>query len=146
MKRSSKTDKQQNTTHGLNIVFEDTYYGEGRDFIISDFINWQPLYDLYIDSNEVVITIEIAGVDIKDFSIYTGRHYMIIDGVRRSPSVFDKNNCIFHNLEIPYGIFYKKIDFPAPIEPKKYQYKLENGVLTIRFPVVKERIIPIVEE
>jgi len=142
MRRSSTELKKK---PGLRIIFADMSNLPAHEIIVGDFINWQPFYDLYIVNENVVVTIEIAGVDINDFSIYLGKIYMIIDGIRKSPNVLNKEDCVFHNLEIPYGRFNRKIDFPAPIEPRGYQYRIENGILTLRFPILKEKIIPIEE-
>lgn len=108
-----------------------------------DFVSWQPPYDLYITEGEVVITIEIAGVKAKDFTIHAARNYLIIDGMRESAELLIKECCRFHNSEIPYGRFNRKIDFPVPVQPKQYKYRMDNGILSLRFPIEKEKIIPI---
>ena len=127
----------------LKIVFDNIPHFDDQDTVISDLIHWQPLYDLYVVNDEVVVTIEIAGVKIKDFSIYVEKKVMIIDGIRKSPHIFTSECLTFHNIEILYGRFYRRIDFPILVEPKQYQYKINNGILTLRFPTMKERIIPI---
>jgi len=134
-------NKEQN----IRVIFDDVPDSGGQDIIIGDFIDWQPIYDLYIIEDDLVVTFEIAGVDIKDFSIYVKRIYMVINGIRKSPGILNREYCIFHNLEIPYGRFSRRIDFPVPIEPRRYQYKIENGILTIKFPILKEKVIPIEE-
>lgn len=143
MKHSvSEAHKKQ----AIRIIFDDMPDFGAQDIIISDFIDWQPLYDLFILGDNIIVIIEIAGVDVKDFSIYVCRQYMIIDGLRKSLSGVSRNCCTFHNFEIPYGKFNRRIDFPVPIEPKQYQYDIDNGILTLKYPVLKERIIPIEEE
>lgn len=129
----------------LKIVFDNMPDFDDQDIIISNFINWQPLYDLYVVDDEVVITIEIAGINIKDFSIYAGKVCMVIDGIRKSPDVVKGEYRTFHNIEIPYGRFNRRINFPVPVEPRNYQYKIENGILTLKFPIMQEKIIPIEE-
>lgn len=124
----------------INVVFEEISELEDTSLAI---IHWQPLYDLYVSGDDVVVTIEIAGVAVKDFAIYLGREYMIIDGIRKSRDVFTSNCCTFHNIEIPYGRFNRKIDFPVPVEPRQYQYTANHGILTFKLPCVKEKIIPV---
>ena len=129
----------------IRIIFDDMPDFD-EDILIGNLVNWQPLYDLYVMADDVVVTIEIAGVDIKDFSVYVERLYMLIDGIRKSPGMLNKEYCIFHNLEIPRGRFNRKIDFPIPIKPRQCQYEIENGILILKFPILKEKIIPIEEE
>lgn len=138
----SKVDKKQD----INIIFDEAPDFRAQDTIIEEFVNWQPLYDLYVIADDVVVTIEIAGVDIKDFIIYVNRLSMVIEGLRTSPGMLNKQYCIFHNLEISYGRFNRRINFPVRIEPKQYQYNIENGILILKFPILKEKIIPIEEE
>ena len=127
----------------LKIIIEKMPDFHDEEVFISDFINWQPLCDLYIMNDEVVVTIEIAGVGTKDFSVYINKDSIIIDGTRRSPDVFTDECCTFHTIEIPYGRFIRKIDFPVPVEPKQYKAGIDKGILRIKIPVLKERIIPI---
>ncbi len=126
---------------------------ERDDRLIDDygpdaFINWQPLYDLYIIDEKIVIVIELPGVELKDITIYVRQNYMTISGIK-NPTIIEKNserqNMIFHNLEIAYGRFFRRIEFPLPVEHQYGNYTLKHGVLTIKFPVLKEHIIPIEE-
>lgn len=132
-----------NDMKDMHVIFDDIKDYDNADAFTPEFINWQPLYDLYITEGELVITIEIAGIKPKDFSIHMTRNYLIINGNRESPEILTKECCKFHNIEIPYGSFNRRIDFPLPVETKQYQYSLENGILTLRFPTEREKIIPI---
>jgi HSP20 family molecular chaperone IbpA len=129
--------------NGVRVILDDIQdYNDAHNYT-PDFVSWQPLYDLFIIKGEMVITIEIAGVKPKDFSIHVARNYLIIDGTRKSSEILSKEGCKFHNIEIPYGSFYRRMDFPLPVEPRQYQYSLDNGILTLRFPIEREKIIPI---
>ncbi len=132
-----------NSEENIRIVFDEVADFEHRDVIVGEFVNWQPIYDLYIVGDEVFVTLEIAGVDINDFVIYLKKTYMIVEGVRRSPDLLNKKYCIFHSVEIPYGRFNRRIDFPAPIEPRGNEYHIERGMLTLKFPILKEKIITV---
>ncbi len=143
MKRSVSSVNKDGKTEDLNIIFDRMPDVDDRNTLISNFVHWQPLYDLYVVDDEVVITLEIAGVPAKDFSIFVNKEHMVIDGIRKSPVMLTRNCCTFHNIEIPYGRFNIRIDFPVPVEPRKYHYAINNGILTIKFGVVKEKIIPI---
>ena len=110
---------------------------------LSDFINWQPLYNLYTTPEGLVVHIELPGVDLQDVVIYLRSRYMIVNGIRTAPSWFTGNLCVFHNLEIPYGHFSRRIDFPVPIEVRQYEYEILNGILTLYFQSLQEKIIPV---
>jgi HSP20 family molecular chaperone IbpA len=111
--------------------------------ILSDFINWQPLYNLYTTPGGLIVHLELPGVDLQDVVIYLRSRYMIVNGSRTTPSWLSGDFCVFHSLEIPYGHFSRRIDFPIPIEVRKYQYEIQNGILTLYFQASKEKIIPV---
>ncbi|HEC79345.1 MAG TPA: Hsp20/alpha crystallin family protein [candidate division WOR-3 bacterium] len=142
MKDSLSKLKQDCESKELKVIFNRSPDFD-EESLISPFIHWQPLFDLYIVNQEVVVTIELAGVDIKDLSVYINKRYMVVEGVRKSASFMNKDTCIFHNIEIPYGRFYRRIDFPLLIEPREYQFNMCNGLLLIKFPVMKEKVIPV---
>jgi HSP20 family molecular chaperone IbpA len=139
---------------GLRIVFPKEMPGvpaanisafsmDSDVFYNQEFINWEPIYDLYLADDRLIISIEIAGVRLGETTLRISRTSMLIDGVRRSPAAMEKKHCTYHNLEIPYGYFLRRIDFPVPVQARQCQYRYDNGILIIVIPVVKERIVPV---
>ena len=128
------------------MFFEDFPKIDEHDLVFLQLIQWQPLYDLYIIDNEVIATIEIAGVRARDFALYLNKRYMIIEGARKTTRAVSANCCTFHNIEIPYGRFSRKIEFPVPVQPRKYHATLTDGMLVLRLPIVQEKVIPIEDE
>jgi HSP20 family molecular chaperone IbpA len=108
-----------------------------------DFINWQPLYNLYATPDGIIIHLELAGVDLEDIVIYLHSRYMVVIGNRQAPAALTRNSCVFHTLEVAYGRFRRRIDFPVPVEIRQYQHEVRNGMLTLHFKAVKEKLIPI---
>lgn len=134
---------------GFKIIYEETNTPYSDDFFTADIINWQPPFDLYMIDDKIIINVELPGVEVKDISIYVGRYFVVVSGIKRNPiyelkkDKISRDSIIFHNFEISYGRFERRIEVPMPIEMKQGNYSLENGVLIIKFPVEKERIIPI---
>jgi HSP20 family protein len=130
----------------IKVLYEDLRNLLDEEQSNFEFINWQPAYDLYVIGERIYISIELPGVDIKDITVYVTQNHLVIFGIKR-PMIKEKKTqqIVFHNLEISYGRFLRRIDFPLPVEHKKGDYKLEQGVLTIKFPILKEHIIPIEE-
>jgi HSP20 family molecular chaperone IbpA len=145
MKRSVKNMPQDELSNGLTVLI-DQEPDIDRNVLLSGFIQWQPYYDMYILNDEVVVSLEIAGIDLKDVLIYTHKSHVTITGTRRRPPQFTPDCCRFHNSEIPYGRFFRRIEFPVPVMPDKQRHHVYNGLLTLFFPVIKERVIPIEDE
>ena len=123
-------------------VFDSSMDYEMQD-TPSDFTNWQPLYNLYTTPDAIMVHLELPGVSMQDVVIYLRSRYMVITGTRRAPAGLTRDCCIFHSLEIPYGNFSRRIDFPAPIEVHRYDYEVKDGILTLQFQALAETIIPI---
>uniref|UniRef100_A0A7V1EHH8 Hsp20/alpha crystallin family protein n=1 Tax=candidate division WOR-3 bacterium TaxID=2052148 RepID=A0A7V1EHH8_UNCW3 len=146
--RQNKMDTDKMGLSEIRVIYEKED-AITEEYGLETFINWQPLYDLYIIDETISIIIELPGVEMKDITIYVGQNHMTISGIKRSAMIEkrrERQNVVFHNLEIAYGRFFRTIEFPLPVEPKYGSYRLKQGVLTIKFPVLKEYIIPIEEE
>lgn len=141
MKRAAS--KKGGTTEIRFIVDDTDRYDEYSSF--SELIHWQPLYNLYATDDNIVVHIELTGVDVQEIIIFLQSRYMFIAGNRLAPAGVMEEHCVFHNLEIPYGRFARRIDFPMPVETKQYRYETQNGILTIHLKAVEEKIIPIEE-
>lgn len=125
------------------MIFEDSVGLEDLDDFLPEFINWQPLFDLYVVKDEVVVTVEVTGIEPRDIMVYAGKNYLLVKGIRRSPEYLNKDCCVFHNLEIPYGQFFRRIELPLPVAPTRLKASIHNGLLTVTVPAAKEHIIPI---
>lgn len=123
------------------ILDNDLHYSE--DEALSEVINWQPLYNLYTTSDNIIVHLELPGVNLQDVVIYLRSRYMVITGNRQAPSGLSADCCVFHNLEIPYGRFSRRVDFPMPIQVRHYDYEVQDGILTLQFQVLVETIIPV---
>ena len=145
MKRSFKNVTQKSDMEDLTILV-DQEPAIDDNFLLSGFIQWQPYYDMYVTNDNVVVALELAGIDLKDILIYAHKNHVTITGTRRRPSQFTPDCCTFHNSEIPYGKFYRRIEFPVPVMPDKQHHDMFNGLLTLFFPVIRERVIPIEDE
>lgn len=142
MKESPGNIEQRLRKDYLTVLFDQEPQID-ESLIRSGFIEWQPYYDLYVLNDEVVISLELAGVDLKDVIMYVHKSHVTITGTRRRPPQFTPDCCTFHNSEIPYGRFFRRIDFPLPVIPTQQHHQIHNGLLTVFFPIIKERIIPI---
>jgi HSP20 family molecular chaperone IbpA len=128
-------------THIEFIIDDNIDYDDGSVF--PEFANWQPQYNLYTTPEGIMLHLELAGVDTRDIVIYLRTRHMIIMGNRTTPPGLTGDCCVFHNLEIPYGRFIRRIDFPIPIETRQHQHEMRDGLLTIHLKALEEKIIPI---
>ncbi len=91
---------------------------------------WRPPTDVYETAEEVVIKVEIPGMNADDFQISFDERILRIRGVRA-----DKQRKLsYHCLEIQYGEFLSEVYLPGNYDETAIEAKYENGFLTINLP------------
>ncbi|MEO0184648.1 MAG: Hsp20/alpha crystallin family protein [candidate division WOR-3 bacterium] len=147
--KKAKTGSKRALISEIKIVYRKEDFPGAESLFRPGIVNWEPAYDLYIVDDTIFVTVEIPGVRKGDFTVYVGNSHLVISGAKRPFLIEnekkDFGNLVFHTLEISYGRFFRRINFPIPVEPKRGVYKLENGILFMKFPLQKEHIVPIEE-
>ncbi len=90
---------------------------------------WQPAVDIYETREEVVVMVELAGVEKEEISITLDEGLLWISGTRREKP--DTTKTCLHQMEIDFGPFERAIRLPAAVSSEKTEAKHENGLLTI---------------
>ena len=98
---------------------------------------WAPPTDVYETETEVVVTMDIAGMDARGINVLTDGNVITIRGVRREISPRCKKQ--FHKLEIPVGPFQRHIPVPVPCEPGSMSTSYSKGLLEVRLKRTQER-------
>ena len=93
-----------------------------------------PQIDVCERPNEVVILVEMPGVDRKDVAISWKDQILIISGQKRQQS--DAVNARFLCVERSYGSFRREIAIGIPINFRKARAELKNGLMKIHLPKV----------
>jgi HSP20 family protein len=96
---------------------------------------WVPPTDVYETETELVVTVDIAGMNIRDISILTDGDVITIRGVRQEIAPRCKKQ--FHKMEIQVGPFQRSIDVPVPIDLQTMSTTYSNGMLEV---LVKRKI------
>jgi HSP20 family protein len=96
---------------------------------------WKPPTDVYETEDELIIRAEIAGMEIKDFSIQVKNQFLIIQGKRNIE--FEK--CALHQIEILSGEFQICIGVSSLISKSVSKISYDNGFLIISFPKYKRK-------
>ncbi len=96
---------------------------------------WKPPTDVYETENDFIVSVEIAGMKVEDFSIQLHKQSLIIQGKRNIE--FEK--CALHQIEIHSGEFQVSIEISAPIDQEISKIGYQNGFLTVSLPKVKNK-------
>jgi len=114
-------------------VFYDLFHPQ-KPLILPRDRGWHPFTNVYELSSEVVIEVELAGVNHKEVQISFQDKYLVIRGQRRER--MRGGSVLYHQLEVEYGVFERIIYVPFEIDEKGIQGCYEDGFLTIRLSKV----------
>lgn len=102
---------------------------QGRLRVPSD-LTWEPPTDIIETEGEIVVTIDIAGMDGKDIAVVTDGRTLRVSGTRRPGTVGGVKQ--FHQLEIRSGPFERSIELPSRVDPGKVSAQYTRGLLEVR--------------
>jgi HSP20 family protein len=94
---------------------------------------WCPAADLYETNGEVVVVLEVAGIEPDLLEITLEDTLLRVVG-RRS-DITPRRSCVaLHQMEIEYGAFERLLTLPGNLDGDAAEASLENGFLEIRIP------------
>ncbi len=118
---------------------------EGHDFLDPFAVgSWTPPVDICQTESRVRVRIELPGVELSDIALSFQGENLRIQGVKREQGRSPKLLCFFC-LERRYGRFDRQVAIKGVLNPRKCHAYLENGVLTVEIPTIKDRRGAIVE-
>jgi HSP20 family protein len=131
-----------------DVLRQNTGASESPSYLIPGIINWHlsnyspswlPPTDVFETESQLIVRVEIAGMEDDDFSIQVSQNHLTIRGMRSENS--DRKS--FHQMEIHYGEFNIDVDLPVPAEVDKAHAEYNSGFLLVIFPIAKPRHIKI---
>ncbi len=124
----------------VSALVDELFDSEFELPFISTYFN--PATDIFETAKNLFVIFEIPGVDKNDLHIAIGPTMVLIQGIKR-PNELMQQGASFHNLDISYGIFKKRVYLPSRIILNSVQVTLENGLLTMEFNKDKKQVRPI---
>jgi HSP20 family protein len=97
-----------------------------------------PPIDVCEGPDDVVILIEVPGVDRKDVQISWKDNVLTISGHKRPQS--DATGAKYVCVERNYGPFRREIAIGIPIDHRKAKAELREGLMRIRLPKLREEV------
>jgi HSP20 family protein len=91
-------------------------------------IAWRPPTDVYETPEQIIVVIELAGVDEKDMAVTLFSDLLVVEGRREQP-VTEMSAC--HQLGIKYGEFKTEISIHLPVDHNDVNADYKNGLLKI---------------
>ena len=111
----------------VNRLFQETGSGREEGIATSSFV---PPVDIYETEHEIVLKMEVPGVEQKDLDIRIENQTITIRGERKFEKEVKEEN--FHRVERRYGSFQRSFGLPNTVNPEQVTADYENGILKVK--------------
>jgi HSP20 family protein len=91
---------------------------------------WRPPTDVYETDDNIVVKVELAGMDVSDFDISFANRRLTIAGARPDP----EGKRIYQNMEIRYGPFRTEVLVGWALDQSAITATYEGGFLYVMLP------------
>jgi HSP20 family protein len=111
----------------------DTFlFGKPKTSGFAEGGEWEPPIDVAETESELIVNVEIPGVDPKDIDISLSGDTLFIEGEKKAETEEKEED--YHLLERNYGSFTRSIRLPVEVQSDKISASYKNGVLTVVLP------------
>lgn len=97
---------------------------------------WLPSVDISETANQLVITVELPGLEPKDVSVSISENMLTIKGEKKKEKEDQDEH--YHYLERYYGSFQRSFKIPVNIRGDEIKASFDKGVLTVTLPKTEE--------
>lgn len=96
--------------------------------------------DIFQKNETLYIVALVVGVGVDDIRLSISGDVLNIKGERFHNGEFNVLDDDFFNKECHWGNFHRSVVFPVKVDVKKVTASFKNGILTIKIPIIKEKI------
>ena len=108
----------------------DEMFNIARPLMTTYTTGWVPEADIYETKDEIIITINLAGVKKEAIEVFLYEDYIYIRGIRSQP-VEESMILRCHQLEIGYGPFERAFHIPVSVDKDTIEAIWSDGLLRI---------------
>lgn len=103
---------------------------------------FRPAVDVYrsADPAEVVVIVDLAGVDPDDIELTLADGVLAIAGLRRRRPA---RSAVYEQMELDYGPFERRVAVGNDVDPAGAQASYERGLLRVRLPALAAPTEPV---
>lgn len=95
---------------------------------------WRPRSDMVETEDEIIVHVELPGVDPKDMEVNLQERMLTIRGEKRTEQKEEEKGRAYS--ERFFGSFERRLILPAEVDASKIQAELKEGVLQVHLPKV----------
>ncbi len=114
----------------LNRLFDSALHGWPGD--TNGTTSWVPSADIFESDDELVVNLDLPGIDPKMVDVRVENNLLTIRGERQVSQKLNSEN--YHRVERSYGAFARSFALATPVNAERIRATYESGVLTIVMP------------
>jgi HSP20 family protein len=111
----------------LASFFENFTEPTGKDQLAAG--NFVPPVDVYEDEQNLVLKLEVPGVNESDINVSVENNTLTVQGERKFEKEEKEEN--FHRIERRYGSFLRTFRLPNTVDSEKVEASYDKGILKI---------------
>ncbi|MEM4260148.1 MAG: Hsp20/alpha crystallin family protein [Candidatus Woesearchaeota archaeon] len=113
------------------------YSGAGKkgELVTSNYK--QPLSDIYETDKEIIVEVEMPGVDKKDIQVFVNNDGIDIKAETKTETKEEDKKRGMYRFERNYSGFYRHFSLPNNADANKANAEYKNGILKINIPKLK---------
>lgn len=97
---------------------------------------WTPRADVCEQPEEIVVRIDLPGIEEKDVAVSVENNVLTVSGERRTDR--DEPGAHYHRVECVYGSFSRSFNLPQTVDVDRIKAHFRNGVLQLSLPKREE--------
>lgn len=122
----------EKTKSEMDRLWDTFLFGRPRISWPTEEEEWQPAIDVAETEDELVVNVEIPGMDPKDIDVSLSEGTLLIKGEKKLEA--EEKEADYRLIERNYGTFIRSIRLPAEVQGDKISASYKNGVLTVVLP------------
>ena len=99
---------------------------------------WVPNADVFETEKDLVIRMDLAGVDREAVKVVLDEDAVVITGLRKEE--YHEECEYYHQIEVEYGHFRRTIHLPQPVDGAKSRALYRDGFLFVILPKVERPV------
>ena len=100
------------------------------------FGEWTPVIDVLEGKDELVVKVEVPGIEPKEINLTLAEQVLTINGEKQYEK--EEKDEKFYRMERAMGAFSRSVRLPIPVDIGKVTAVFKNGLLTVTLPKSKE--------
>jgi HSP20 family protein len=118
----------QERMNRMNRLFRESNSPEGPEEALTT-TTLAPPVDIYEDGHNIVLKIDVPGIDEKDMDVSIQNNTLTVHGERKIEKEEKEEN--FRRVERQYGSFTRSFTLPSSVDPEQVTAHCDKGVLKI---------------